>query len=96
MKVVHCKYPHDVYIGRECYGYKESKWHNPFKIGIDGTKADVIAKFEAWIRQQPELLAQLHELDDKRLGCWCAPSACHGDVLVKIRKEQKRESLMQF
>ena len=97
MKVVHCKYPHDVYIGRECYGFKESKWHNPFKRGRDGaTKAEVIAKFEEWIRQQPELLSQLHELDGKTLGCWCSPDACHGDVLKKIRMEQKRESLMQF
>ena len=90
MLVVHCKYPHDVYIGRP------SKWGNPFRSGIDGTKAEVIAKFEAWIRTQPELLNQLHELDNKRIGCWCKPEACHGDVLKKIRIEQQRESLMNF
>lgn len=97
MKVVHCRNPHDVYIGRECYGFKESKWHNPFKRGRDSdTKAEIIAKFEKWIREQPELLAQLHELDGKSLGCWCSPDACHGDVLKKIRTEQKREALMKF
>lgn len=28
------------------------------------------------------------ELDGKRIGCWCKPTDCHGDVLVKIRHEQ--------
>ena len=29
----------------------------------------------------------LSELKDKNLGCWCAPSPCHGDVLIKLFKE---------
>jgi hypothetical protein len=32
----------------------------------------------------PELLKQLGELRGKDLVCFCAPNACHGDVLVKI------------
>jgi len=81
MKVVHCKRePYDVYIGRP------SKWGNPFSIGIgkDGTREEVIEKYREWIQNQPELLAQLSELRGKTLGCWCAPQACHGDVLVEL------------
>ena len=77
--VVHCKRaPHDVYIGRP------SKWGNPFVIGRDGTRDDVIARYEAWLLEQPELIAALPELAGKTLGCWCAPKACHGDVLARL------------
>lgn len=82
MKVVHCKKePYDVYIGRP------SKWGNPFTIGKHGTRAEVVTKYEEWIRQQPELLSALSELKGKTIACWCAPQACHGDVLIKLVKE---------
>ena len=76
----------DVYIGRRNNRSKlpESIWHNPFEIGKDGTREEVIAKFEAYILAKPELLAQLHTLRGKRLACWCKPKACHGDVLAKL------------
>ena len=78
-KVVHCKREqYDVYIGRP------SQWGNPFVIGKDGTRAQVIKKYEQWIQTQPALLAALPELKGKVLGCWCSPNACHGDVLVKL------------
>ena len=78
-KVVHCKRERfDVYIGRP------SKWGNPFVIGKDGTRTQVIAKYEAWLRRQPALMAALPELRGKVLGCWCAPQPCHGDVLARL------------
>ena len=76
VKVVHCKRePFDVYIGRP------SKWGNPFSIGKDGTREEVISKYEAYIMSQPNLITDLEELKGKVLGCWCAPLACHGDIL---------------
>ncbi|HEY7413915.1 MAG TPA: DUF4326 domain-containing protein [Ktedonobacteraceae bacterium] len=77
--VVHCRNDeYDVYIGRP------SCWGNPFRMGQDGTRAEVIAKFEEWLMEQPELLAKVVELKGKRLGCWCAPLPCHGDVLARL------------
>lgn len=77
--VVHCKRdPFDVYIGRP------SKWGNPFEIGKDGTREEVITKYRTWILTQPALLRDLPELRGKVLGCWCFPRACHGDVLVNL------------
>lgn len=67
-----------VYIGRP------SKWGNPYRIGSDGTRAEVIAKYETWLRGCPDLLADLPELKDKTLGCWCKPLPCHGDVLARL------------
>jgi hypothetical protein len=70
-----------VYIGRG------SKWGNPFVIGTDGTRAEVIQMYEDYIRNKPELLAQLPELEGEILGCFCKPAACHGDVLIKLLGE---------
>jgi hypothetical protein len=53
---------YDVYIGRG------SKWGNPFRIGPDGSRADVIRKCRKHIEKSPELLEALHELKGKRLG----------------------------
>ena len=78
-KVVHCKKEkYDVYIGRP------SKWGNPFIIGRDGTREEVIEKYREYIMQRPDLLSDLHELKGKVLGCWCKPKPCHGDVLVEL------------
>ena len=78
-RVVHCKKePFDVYIGRP------SKWGNPFSIGKDGTREEVIERYRNWIQSKPRLLECLPELKDKVLGCWCKPEACHGDVLVEL------------
>ena len=69
---------YDVYIGRN------SKWGNPFKIGIDGTREDVIEQYREWIQTQSNLLNSLEELRGKTLGCFCKPKACHGDILVEL------------
>lgn len=76
MKVVHCKKePYDVYIGRP------SKWGNPFRIGVDGTREEVIQKYRRWVRDQP---LPFDELRGKNLGCYCHPHPCHGDVLMEL------------
>jgi len=67
-------------------------WGNPFRIGRDGTRREVIARYEVWLRSRPNLLARLPELVGKRLGCWCAPLPCHGDVLVRLIRERDLES----
>lgn len=74
------KAPKDaVYIGRP------SKWGNPFSIGKDGTRDEVIAKYEQWVQTQPQLLADIKaELRGKDLVCFCAPLKCHGDVIIKL------------
>lgn len=85
--VVHCqKAEYDVYIGRAnpSFGLPGSKWANPFKIGPDGTRAEVIEKYRAYLMNNQELIDALPELNGKRLGCWCRPANCHGDVLVEL------------
>ena len=67
-----------LYIGRP------SKWGNPFVIRRDGSRADVIAKYRAWIVAQPALMNALDELRGRDLVCWCAPFACYCDVLIDL------------
>jgi len=78
-RVVHGrKERYDVYIGRP------SKWGNPFEIGKDGSRKEVIEKYRKYVLENEELMNDLHELKGKVLGCWCKPEACHGDVLVEL------------
>lgn len=79
MKVVHCKKePYDVYIGRP------SKWGNPYIIGRDGNRREVLKKYRSFLESSDALQADLHELRGKTLGCWCSPAPCHGDILMEL------------
>mgnify|MGYP000285952535 CR=1 FL=1 len=84
------KEPYDIDIRRP------AKWGNPFRIGEDGTRSEVIEKFRQWVISQPELMNDLEELRGKRLGCWCSPKPCHGDVLIDLLKEKDLNSMMEF
>lgn len=84
--------PRRVKIGEAAYDVycaRPSKFGNPFVIGIHGTRSEVIAKYDAWIRTQPHLMAALPELKGKVLGCYCrADQACHCDRLLALLREQ--------
>lgn len=81
-KVVHCKKAkHDVYIGRG------GIWGNPFMEGRDGSRAEVIEKYRAYLLANPMLMSKLPSLKGKVLGCWCSPKPCHGDVLVELANQ---------
>ncbi len=74
-KVVNIKHePYDILIDRR------TKWGNPFIMGKDGTRGEVIEKFT--IETFPHLWPHIHELVDKTLGCHCKPKPCHGDILA--------------
>lgn len=73
-----------VYIGRG------SPWGNPFPISnVHGGREIVIVKYEDWVNGLPALLERAkRELKGKTLVCFCAPKACHGDVLLRIANER--------
>jgi hypothetical protein len=64
---------------------RSTKFGNPYSIGKDGDRAEVIKKYRLWLWQQINLgeitKEELAELHGKRCGCWCKPKDCHGDVL---------------
>ena len=68
----------DVYIGRG------SLFGNAFIIGTDGTREEVIEKYRKWFHKRLKddwFVREVHALQGKRLGCFCAPLPCHGDVI---------------
>jgi hypothetical protein len=92
--VCHVRDGFEIYIGRAGYGFRASKWANPFKLPAasgDALRATTLGLYEEHVRARPELMAALPELRGRRLGCWCAPKACHGDVLVRLLDEVLRE-----
>lgn len=88
-KVVNIKRnePYDVYIGRP------SIFGNRFVIGVDGDRQAVIARYreEFYARYEVDewFRAQVRALEGKRLGCFCKPLSCHGDVIVECLERLK-------
>jgi len=73
------KEDYDVYIGRP------SRFSNPYVEGVHGDRETVIEKFGHWIGSQTTLVDLTRALlPGKRLGCFCAPKMCHGEVLRQV------------
>lgn len=82
--------PDAVYVGRP------SKWGNPFEIGqadpihpdVIMDRAWVVNRYQSWLtcslEAKPLFDAIVPELRGKDLVCWCAPKACHADVLLEV------------
>jgi hypothetical protein len=87
--VVHFKRaPFDVYVGRPSPFGNPFSWKETTLAKFTCTKEDCLPRYEAWLLEQPELLARVRsELRGKVLGCWCAPGPCHGDVLARIAND---------
>ena len=90
------KNDYDVYIGRG------SKWGNPFTHIKDrntkaehivATRTEALNRYREWIKEQPMLLNSLEELRGKRLGCYCKPKTCHGDILVELLTQRQFHTL---
>jgi hypothetical protein len=79
----HKDYPEDaIYIGRG------SDYGNPFIIGKDGTRKEVIEKYINIIESNENLKNLIiQRLKGKNLLCYCSPKSCHGDYLLKIANE---------
>ena len=82
MRVVNLrKEKYTVYIGRP------SIFGNPFIIGKDGSRKKVIAKYKDYALKYPNLLKAIKTLKkDDKLGCFCHPLPCHGDVIIKLKE----------
>lgn len=69
-----------VYVGRPTI------FGNPFVIGRDGTRDEVIEKYKNWFLEKiingPEFAEAVRALKTaSALICWCAPKRCHADVI---------------
>lgn len=76
-----------IYVGRP------SLFGNPFSIGKDGTREEVIAKFKEYFYRRLStdkmFKKEVHKLKGKNLVCWCKPLSCHADVIEEYLKNAK-------
>lgn len=81
----------DIYIGRLVknarYNFSHSPFGNPFKPEAHGSVEECLARYKRHVLNDPKLMSLLPSLKGKKLGCWCKPSPCHGDVLVELIEE---------
>lgn len=80
--------PYDVYIGRP------SEFGNPYAVGNHGRDRCIELYREHFLGRIENDLAfrtLVLSLAGKRLGCFCRPLACHGDVIAEWVNSQCRE-----
>ena len=83
----------ELYIGRgwNKFSLPASKWSNPFKIGRDGDRQQVIQKFRNHLASNDLLWESLPELQHKVPRCHCEPGQpCHADVLVEAYQHRDK------
>ncbi len=75
---------------------------NPFVVGKPFTRAEAIARYRDWIVGELErnsmALAHFERIvsaarsADVTLLCWCAPQACHADVIIELVRDRLAET----
>lgn len=77
--------PCDVYIGRRTFE-DDGYFGNPFMTDDDGSRERALEKFADYfqkrVKTDAEYRYRLSELQGKRLGCYCKPARCHGDIIA--------------
>ena len=70
------------YIGRGSY------WGNPHSMYEDGDDRDEVIRKYRYDFEYDKFLnidkSRVYELAGKKLGCFCKPAPCHGDVLAEF------------
>lgn len=94
--------PCDIYVGRrmniaEHYGNPFSHKANTQGLVKVESRDEAVACFELWItgeafeevepHRRKWILENLSVLRGKKLGCYCAPAKCHGEVLERLAEQ---------
>lgn len=72
---------------------RSSYWGNPYVIGKDGDRGQVIEQYRILMRyrlkcNRERFVAKLTKLAQSNgLVCCCSPLPCHGDVIVEFMVE---------
>lgn len=71
---------------------RTSRWGNPFRVGRDGDRNEVIKKYREWLKEKlkedPDFL---EPLKGKDLVCFCPLNEkCHADVILEFLERDNR------
>lgn len=82
-----------VYIDGIRYPYQDSIWASPYKITETQSREKALKLYHEYIEKkinfEPNLIKELKNLEGKKLGCWCKPECCHGDILIELIEKYK-------
>jgi len=83
------KETYDVYIGRPGKGQYDAPFGNPFLVGIDGERGECAKLFRDWFHSDDPKAKEMRNRaretikSNDKLGCFCKPKDCHGDVIAE-------------
>lgn len=79
------KEKYDVYIGRKGKG-NDGYFGNPYPLLKGEDIGATLEKFKEYflnrLEKDTEFKAKVISLRGKRLGCFCKPKKCHGDIIA--------------
>ena len=88
-----------IYVGRP------SILGNPFEIGKDGTRSEVIEKYEIYFikrlendlvfKREFDRLVELARTGDLTMACWCYPHRCHAEIIKKYIEIELNKNRMK-
>lgn len=82
--------PDSYYIGRTntTYNLACSELANPYIVGRHGSRPNVLRLYRNYfvttLVPRLGIIKMMDKYAGKSLVCWCAPSPCHGDFLVRV------------
>ena len=80
------KEAYDQYIGRAGKG-QDGYYGNPIKLEPGDKTGATLERFGEYfykrLNEDPEFKRRIHLLKGLRLGCFCKPKPCHGDIIVE-------------
>ena len=84
----------DVYIGRKGRGYS-GYFGNPFRLDYGEPRGSTLNLFKAYfldrMKKDSKYRASILGLTGKRLGCFCKPGPCHGDIIANYLNTKKKK-----
>ena len=86
-----------IYIGRPSkYGNPYSSKETNIAVNVE-SKEESLCRYEEHIDENPKLIDDIiKEMNTgkiSKLGCWCSPKKCHGDIIAKKINDRKYKSL---
>ena len=80
-----------VFIDKERFPKRASIFANPYRIDKNTSREEVLEKYKKYIIEKilndKSFYLELLKLRGKKLGCWCHPEPCHGDILLELIKK---------
>ena len=76
---------YDIPIGRpSLFGNPFSHLENSLAKFKVTSRDEAVDLYSEWAPKQPKIMAALPSLKNLRLGCYCVPARCHGEIVVEL------------